>query len=349
MESVEARINAIKRDYFKNIFDEDFVNDSFEFLEKIDFYKNEKYEKFRLDHIFTIFSELYQKLPKKVGIDNIEEVIQKKISIKVNEYEEILMKEQQIENQRKIEEERMLNHLNELAEKENLADLFAILNKNENLKHKFYKTKNEKIYKYEENILNYFLSEISNNTGFKQIKNKHLNMSYKLESNKTITLRFEREFDLPFIHFLSLVYETAYYPKWFPFCSHTETLKQPDKAKKLIYMVSSFPMISDRDFLVYGFGVNRLKDNRSILILVKSVEDNTGLYSEYVKQKENKKFVRAVIHIFGYELTLINRNKFICKGLVNVDPKINFIPQSMINFVGKKVIIVNLVCRKSVQ
>ncbi len=304
-------------------------------------------EKFKKDNIFYQIIELSENIQKDKTILSKNDM--EFISIDANKLnlEEIKKNEQEEFQHRQIyENEKKLKYMNELYENDILCNLFDMLNKEEQLRKLFFRDKDENLHKFEEKVLKYFLDEINNISGFTKIKNKHLIMSYKLEENKTITLKFEKEFDIPFEHFISLIYETSFFPKWFPFCIQSDTLKQPDKAKKLVYIVSDFPLLSNRDFLVYGFGVNRLKENRSILILVKSIEENSDVFNELLKKKENKNYVRAVIHIFGYEITLINRNKFICKGLLNVDPKINFIPQSLINFVGKKVYNINIVCRK---
>ena len=313
--------------------------DSYIFLEGIKFFESNLFPNYKHDMIYSQIAEMYRKMNKRkskiIKIDHIKN----EIVNEDNNYNILLEKiiNQRLEEEKKLkEEEDLLNELIELSNKERLFDILNILKKNQKIIKKFLLFKDEKVFKFEENVLTYFLQEINKDDNYKLMDNKNMILKYKIDG-KLITLKFEKELNISLINFVSLIYETSIYPKWFPFCCSSEILKQPDKAKKLVYMLSNFPIISDRDFLVYGFGVNRIKENRTILLIVKSIDENSGIFHEYFKKKDNKKYVRAFINIFGFELTIINRNKLLCKGIVNCDPKINYLPQSLLHMVSKKV------------
>ncbi len=332
----------IKTKYFENIFNEDFIQDSFLFLEGIKFFESNIFDNYKKDVIFIHIAEMFRKINKRKSkiVNTVINKVLNKNNNEDNNYNQLLdiILNDRLEEERKLkEEDDMFNELVELCNKERLFEILNILKKNPKLIKKFLQFKEEKLFKFEEMVLNYFLQEITKDENYKQMDNKNLNMKYKIEG-KSVTLKFEKELNISLINFVSLIYETGMYPKWFPFCSNSEILKQPDKAKKLIYMLSNFPIISDRDFLVYGFGVNRIKENRTILLIVRSIDEESGLFKEYFDKKSNKKYVRAFINIFGFELTILNRNKLICKGIVNCDPKISYVPQSLLNMIGKKVI-----------
>lgn len=96
------------------------------------------------------------------------------------------------------------------------------------------------------------------------------------------------------------------------------------------------PGIENRDFIVYGFGVNNIKINNSFLILCRSI-DGLDIYKKYQKQKSG--VTRGKIQIFGFEVTILSLTKISIKGLVDTDPNMKFIPQWLMDFASKQVLI----------
>ena len=184
-------------------------------------------------------------------------------------------------------------------------------------------------------MINFFIKEVNLKEGYEKVNNSTLNFATRIIGN-TITLRFEKEIEVNLIHLLSLIYEVNYYKKWYPYCHISETLNQPGKAKKCVYMIVEIPIIKNRDFLVYGFGINRLRENGTILILCRGINKDSNIFQREFNQKNTNKFVRGDIIIFGFEIKVFDMNHCLVRGLCNIDPKINFIPQSIINMVSKK-------------
>jgi hypothetical protein len=310
------------------------------------FDNNKIFAQYEHETIFRQIKELYEKTTKKktkqgalaklFGAKTVLNTIQNEIPNSYTGMLEAFLNQRVEEEKKQKEIEKEFQDLLSLFESEQHKEVLKIINSNQIMREKLFNSKNKKVILHEEKMLEFFDREVNNITGFTKMNNKFFDLSYKVTEKNQLIMKFEKELDINFINFLSLIYETGMYTKWFPFCSHSEVLHQPGKAKKVIYMSSSVPLISDRDFLVYGFGVSRIKENRTIVLCVQSIDEDSGVFEECVQKKKNKKMVRASIHIFAYEIKIINRNKIYLKGLMNVDPKISFIPQSLINMVTKK-------------
>ncbi len=293
--------------------------------------------------IYLFKNTLGEKITNMGGLLDQNKCQVTKTKKKDNKYSNLveqLLKKRQEEESKGNEFSAQCKDVLALYEREEIIEFLKRIKSEEKIKLQIFNEKGDfakNLITFEEEVLNYFLFESNNKKDYIKINNSKFELYYKIE-NKGLTLLFEKEVDINVIHFLSLIYEVEYYPKWFPFNSSTNCLVQPGKAKKLIHMVSNLPVISDRDFLVYGFGINRMKENGTIMLLCRSVLENSGIFTEQFKKRANKKYVRAEIQIFGFEIKIINRNKVFVKGLINTDPKIGVIPQWLVNSVSQKVI-----------
>ena len=252
---------------------------------------------------------------------------------------ESLVKKKKDDEQKHMEFEKNYTELLALLEREDLFNFNRMLKEDPNLGIKLFKEKGEnfqKIVMFEQSVINYFFSEINEQKNYIKINNPDFEIFYKKGKND-LTIKFEREVNIDIVDFVSLIYEAEIYPKWFPFTSHSETVIQVGKARKLIYMINDIPILSNRDFLVYGFGINRIAENNSIYLLCKSIDESSGIFKEQVSKKENKNYVRGEIKLFGYEIFIKSRTKLIIKGIINTDPKIKVVPQFLINTVSQKV------------
>ena len=255
---------------------------------------------------------------------------------------ERLFKKRQEDESREKEFADKCSYVMNMYERESLFNFITEVTLDPKIAQRIYKEKGDlmrKTVEFEKEIMDYFLRDSNNKQEFTKMSNKEFELYSKIEKdNKGLTILFEKEIEINIVHLLSLLYEVEFYTKWFPFCSYSNCSLQPGKAKKVCHMVSSFPVISDRDFLIYGFGVNRLKENNTMLILCKSILEDNKIFQEQFLKKANKKNVRGEIHIFGFEMRVINKNKVHLKGLVNIDPKLDFIPQWLVNKISQQVI-----------
>jgi hypothetical protein len=188
---------------------------------------------------------------------------------------------------------------------------------------------------FEEKVISFFHKEINDKDGYTKIKDSKFNFSTRI-MDKTLTMRFEKEIEVNLLHLVSIIYEVNYYCKWYPFCKVSTTVNQPGKAKKCVYMIVEIPIIKDRDFFVYGFGINRLREDGTVLILCRGIDEESGIFQKEFKKVKNDKYVRGQILMFGFEIKVIGKGKVVVRGLCNIDPKISFIPKSIINLVSEK-------------
>ena len=235
-------------------------------------------------------------------------------------------------------EEDLINIALKKYENEELFGFLNIINNNKIVKEKILEQKDENFKKlliFEENMIDFFIKEINDTEGYKKISGSKLDISTKW-INKVITLKFIKEVELDIISFISMIYEIDYYKHWNSFVTISETLKQPGKAKKCGYFVVNLPIIYCRDFLIYGFGINRIKENGTILLLCRGIDEECGLFKEQFKNTINKKYVRGNLLMFGAEIKILGEKKVLLRGLVNADLKLLFpIPEFTINLTIK--------------
>ena len=243
-----------------------------------------------------------------------------------------------IQNNNNEKEEDLINIALKKYENEELFGFLNIINNNKIVKEKILEQKDENFKKlliFEENMIDFFIKEINDTEGYKKISGSKLDISTKW-INKVITLKFIKEVELDIISFISMIYEIDYYKHWNSFVTISETLKQPGKAKKCGYFVVNLPIIYCRDFLIYGFGINRIKENGTILLLCRGIDEECGLFKEQFKNTINKKYVRGNLLMFGAEIKILGEKKVLLRGLVNADLKLLFpIPEFTINLTIK--------------
>ena len=243
-----------------------------------------------------------------------------------------------LQNNNNEKEEDLINIALKKYENEELFGFLNIINNNKIIKEKILEQKDENFKKlliFEENMIDFFIKEINDTEGYKKISGSKLDISTKW-INKVITLKFIKEVELDIISFISMIYEIDYYKHWNSFVTISETLKQPGKAKKCGYFVVNLPIIYSRDFLIYGFGINRIKENGTILLLCRGIDEECGLFKEEFKNTVNKKYVRANLLMFGAEIKILGEKKVLLRGLVNADLKFFIpIPQFTINLTIK--------------
>lgn len=243
-----------------------------------------------------------------------------------------------LQNNNNEKEEDLINIALKKYENEELFGFLNIINNNKIIKEKILEQKDEdfkKLLIFEENMIDFFIKEINDTEGYKKISGSKLDISTKW-INKVITLKFIKEVELDIISFISMIYEIDYYKHWNSFVTISETLKQPGKAKKCGYFVVNLPIIYCRDFLIYGFGINRIKENGTILLLCRGIDEECGLFKEQFKNTINKKYVRGNLLMFGAEIKILGEKKVLLRGLVNADLKLLFpIPEFTINLTIK--------------
>lgn len=105
-----------------------------------------------------------------------------------------------------------------------------------------------------------------------------------------------------------------------------------------MYSTANLPFINNRDFCSYGFAVNRTKENRTILVCCRSVDNEKDAFiNNYIEVTE--KIVRGDIKMFNFEILLKSKNKIRIRSVICIDVKLGFLPQSIIDYGNKEVFI----------
>ncbi len=310
---------------------------------KIDTLRKPKFSVYKLKNMYV---EKLKNMTNLLKLDEGEGANTKYEESKDNKYASVvekLFKKRQEDESKEKEFADKCSYLMNMYEKECLFNFISEVTLDPKIAQRIYKEKGDlmrQTVEFEKEVLDYFLSESNKKQEYTKINNKDFELYAKIEKdNKGLTILFEKEIEINIVHLLSLIYEVEFYTKWFPFCTASNCTLQTGKAKKICHMVSSFPVISNRDFLIYGFGVNRLKENNTMLILCKSILEDNKVFQDQFLKNANKKYVRGDINIFGFEMKVINKNKVLLKGLNNIDPKLDFIPQWLVNKISQQVII----------
>jgi hypothetical protein len=103
-----------------------------------------------------------------------------------------------------------------------------------------------------------------------------------------------------------------------------------------MYLTANLPFINNRDFCSYGFAVNRTREERTILVCCRSIDNDKDVFKDYfVESTEN--IVRGDIKMFNFEILLKSKNKIRVRSVICIDVKLGFLPQSLIDFGYKEV------------
>jgi len=142
---------------------------------------------------------------------------------------------------------------------------------------------------------------------------------------------------VPVFNLLALIYEIELFKNWVPFCDQSYTLKRVKWCEKVVYLKLGLPILSDREGYLDGFGVDRLDENGTILIIVKTVHNNEELKRTLGITVPESKNVRMEINYFFCEIKPLSHNRLIFKAICNIDPKIDFLPGWVLNFFIRKI------------
>jgi hypothetical protein len=71
-----------------------------------------------------------------------------------------------------------------------------------------------------------------------------------------------------------IIYEIELFKNWVPFCDVSKTIKQVGIADKVVYIKLGLPVLSDREGYLHGFGIDRLEEHGSIVIICKTLHNN---------------------------------------------------------------------------
>ncbi|CAK76300.1 unnamed protein product (macronuclear) [Paramecium tetraurelia] len=167
---------------------------------------------------------------------------------------------------------------------------------------------------------------------------QYFQMSYKFIPNSTnVALKFESVMKLPIINACALIYQTELFNNWVPFCKVSKGLKTPGLGHKICYIMMDLPVLSNREAYIRGYGVDKLEQSKSFLICCQTIHHDKEYQALHQINTTQVNCVQVEINFFAVEVTLINAGEFVMKSVANLDPKMKFIPQTVMNFLMKKI------------
>ena len=95
---------------------------------------------------------------------------------------------------------------------------------------------------------------------------------------------------------------------------------------KVCYHELSFPFpLSNRENIVYGFGVNRISKNGTVLVMSKSISTVTDplihkKLGDYTIKERTSGLVENVIHFYGFEICPVSPTEVSLRCCMLVDP-----------------------------
>lgn len=265
---------------------------------------------------------------------------------------------------------KIIQSFNKLNELENI-----ILNEEKQLKNDYLDHPISKLYKMS------FLT-------FQSIKREHAEVQSLLErfnteecwdkvvSNKNgIKTMFKKNADSPLFsvrvdsvintnifNILAILMEIDLYTRWVPSAfgaglKDVQVFKDLDRFKKLAHFKCGLPFpFTNRDCVIYGYGVDLLEEENKILAIVRSVDDmqeeienineereqeenleDISTIENALKEglnipKETSSYVRILVKEGGFLLTPIDDNSSTLSFIFTADPKMSYIPSYLINW-----------------
>jgi len=253
---------------------------------------------------------------------------------KIAEAKELLEKSRDFWKNHKIEEAHRLYkqiiNLKESLNKEDLEELNEILKHEEEM---FEELEREYVY------LKDIKAALDDTQGWKTEElGPKSRISHKMGDNKIMTFRMEAEIDVPVLHLISMINEVELWKLWNPLMNKTAEVGVIHRAAKVYYVEYGLPYpLSNREIHLYGVGVNRLYENGTVLIMAKSVDEDNQFFAKHGFTKyQHKGAVNIDVHLGGFEITPLSRSKCLLRGVTNINPKFDWIPGGLMNWILKK-------------
>jgi hypothetical protein len=256
------------------------------------------------------------------------------VEVSLSEAKEILEKCKDIYKNHKIEEaHRLLKQIYQIRDAlsgQDLEELTEILKNQEEMFEEL-----EREYAY----LMQIKAELDTDEGWKTEElGPKSRISNKMGDNNRMTLRMETEIDVPVLHLIAMINEVELWKLWNPIMNKTAEVGTVHRASKVYYVEYGLPYpLANREIHLYGVGVNRLYENGTVVIMAKSVDDDNEFFQKHGFEKyQHKGAVNINVHLGGFEITPLSRTKCLLRGVTNIDPRFDWIPGGILNWILKK-------------
>jgi len=178
-----------------------------------------------------------------------------------------------------------------------------------------------------------FMEDLNSSSWKIEKETKLMKAYYKKETNNPIhSVKLEGIINSSVLNVLAVLYEVDLYSNWWPLSKDVRELKKFSKFKKIIYLVVDLPWpLWNRDCCLMSYGVDNLEDNHIFAMFRSCTPEEEKL----VQVPKTEHTVRSEWQVGGILITPISENQTKVSILVNTDPKVNFIPSSVLNLFTK--------------
>eukprot|EP01066_Platyproteum_vivax_P012676 Platyproteum_vivax@DN5759_c0_g1_i1.p1 len=161
-------------------------------------------------------------------------------------------------------------------------------------------------------------------------------LAYTNKEDGYIVVQCDGMMACPTYQLLCIIYESDLHQHWVPFLKDSKRIAVMSQSSQIVNQVFFFPPpLSNREGRLFGFGVDALSHDRhkNITVIASSLPDNTTEWWGVQIAPENPKLVRMHLDFFSFFLYPKEDGTTHVKFLCSVDPKMDFLPKSVINFV----------------
>ncbi|CAK86658.1 unnamed protein product (macronuclear) [Paramecium tetraurelia] len=181
------------------------------------------------------------------------------------------------------------------------------------------------------------LAELDSNGWTLDKKSHGISISYKFPpKSSSVSLLMEAEIEADCAKLMSLITEVELFSQYVPFCNHAATLKTLSKTQKVCLSQLYFPVISNRETIFLGQGIDRLEENGTIVFLCKSIDQDQQFLDYYNLQLNKSKNVRLQLNYYIFQITPINKTRCKIKAVNNSNPQLSFVPTWLVALIARK-------------
>ncbi|CAD8177057.1 unnamed protein product [Paramecium octaurelia] len=181
------------------------------------------------------------------------------------------------------------------------------------------------------------LMELESN-GWTLDKSSHgISVSYKFPpKSSTVSLLMEAEVETDCAKLMALITEVELFSEYVPFCNYATTIKLLSKTQKVCVSQLYFPVISNRETVFFGQGIDRLEENGTIVFLCKSIDQDQKFLDYYDLQLHKSKNVRLQLNYYIFQITPLTKTKCKIKAVNNCDPQLSLVPTWLVALIARK-------------
>jgi len=182
---------------------------------------------------------------------------------------------------------------------------------------------------------NALLAELASNDGWTMVRDYGGTQTLirKEEGKDLFSFKVVGEVDAPLLNITAVIYEIDLYPKWFPCCRASEELCVVSRFHKQCTVTMDIPLSLSRFLVLDGYGVD-VSERQQLIINVKSIRE-----SKHCKLPSTPSDCCLIqMHLGGFLVEPISREKCRLSFMVNVDPQMDYISPWILNWFAGKLI-----------